>query len=173
MSAMPFPLLPFELTVSLNRVMSDTTQHRKSRIFTETESFPHPGEEVRQTVMSALDTLGNTSTARSEREGGRRVGTENDTSSGRFELLEWGENILFPGSRAGHARLVERNRRYKKAEGEVLLDEIGNGWGEGAGRGDDEERSRTRDLEIDCLSVGWVCRVCHQQCSSFATPYTL
>jgi hypothetical protein len=53
-------------TISLDGVVGDTGQHGESRIGTETEPPCHPWEEVGQTVMSTLDTLGNTSTSRSE-----------------------------------------------------------------------------------------------------------
>jgi hypothetical protein len=53
-------------TISLDGVVGDTRQHGEPRFGTQTEPLCHPWEEMGQTVMSTLDTLGNTSTSRSE-----------------------------------------------------------------------------------------------------------
>lgn len=96
--------------------MSDTTQHGESRLLAQSKPLLHPGEEVRQTVMSSLDTLGDTGTARGEREGCRRIRSKHNSSRGRFVLLEWCEDILFSRSRTSHTRLAKRDSGDKKPE---------------------------------------------------------
>ena len=56
------------LTVALNRVMSNTTQHGEPRVFTDTEALSHPREEMSQAVVAALDALRNTRASARERQ---------------------------------------------------------------------------------------------------------
>lgn len=46
------------LTISLNRVVSDATEHRKFGSLSNVKLLAHPREEVGQAMMSAFDSLG-------------------------------------------------------------------------------------------------------------------
>ena len=79
--------------------MGDTGQHGKLGFCAQTKSLRHPGEEMSQTVMPSLDSLGDTGTTRSKRQRSRRVGAEGNTSSGLGVLLEWRQDIFLTGWR--------------------------------------------------------------------------
>lgn len=55
-------------TVSLNWIMSNTTEHREPGMLPDLETASHPWEEVGQGIVSAFDTLGNTGTSARERQ---------------------------------------------------------------------------------------------------------
>ncbi len=74
------------LTVTLDGVVCDTTQHGELRVFSAAETLPHPREEVGQAIMSSLDALGDTRTSTRERERSNAVGTERDVWVGIGEM---------------------------------------------------------------------------------------
>lgn len=51
-----------KLTISLNRIVSDAAQHSELGMRSQPKSFPHPREEMRQTVMATPHALGHTRT---------------------------------------------------------------------------------------------------------------
>lgn len=54
------------LTVSLNRIMSNSAQHGEPGLLAQSEPLSHPRKEVSKTVMPPLYTLGNPSATASE-----------------------------------------------------------------------------------------------------------
>jgi hypothetical protein len=48
-----------QLTVSLNRIVSNTTQHSEFGGLVEVETLTHPGEEMSQAIVSSTDPFGN------------------------------------------------------------------------------------------------------------------
>jgi hypothetical protein len=98
--------------------MGDTRQHGKLGFAAQAKRLAHPGEEMRQAVMSTLDTLGNTGTARGEGQGRRGIGTEDNTSGRLCELLERLEDIGLARveGRTGDAVGGESDGRYEDSE---------------------------------------------------------
>jgi len=56
------------LTVTLNWIMCDATEHREFRLFSEPESLAHPGKEMRKAIMSSGNAFWNPCAPASERE---------------------------------------------------------------------------------------------------------
>ena len=73
--------------------MGDSTQHREPLRRRQAEPLTHPREEVRQTVMSTLNALGNTGTSTGETQSGVTVRSEDDTGGSRREGLVSVENV--------------------------------------------------------------------------------
>ena len=61
------------LTIPLNRVVGDTTKHRKFGTLSDIELVAHPREEVGQAMMSAFDPLGYPSTPTRKRQSGNAI----------------------------------------------------------------------------------------------------
>lgn len=73
--------------------MGDSTQHRKPLRRRQAKSLAHPREEMRQTVVSALDALGDTGTSTGETQSGVTVRSEDDTGGSRREGLVGVEDV--------------------------------------------------------------------------------
>ena len=66
------------LTISLDGVMSDSTEHCELRMLSDPEALPHPREEVGETIVSAPDTLWNARTSACERKSTYAVWSKDD-----------------------------------------------------------------------------------------------
>lgn len=81
-------------TVSLDRVMSNSTQHCKTVIFRERKRLGHPWEVVSEAKMSASDSLRNPLTSAGETERGSAIGTNNDLRGLRLQAHLANENMI-------------------------------------------------------------------------------
>lgn len=61
------------LTIPLNRVVGDTTKHRKFGSLSNVELVAHPREEVGQAMMSTFDSLGYPGTPTRKRQSGDAI----------------------------------------------------------------------------------------------------
>lgn len=66
------------LTISLNRVVGDTTEHGKFGGWSNVKLVAHPWEEVSQAMMSTLDPLGYTGTPARKRQSGNAIWAKNN-----------------------------------------------------------------------------------------------
>ena len=103
----------FRLTVTLNRIMSDTTEHGELARLVQSESLPHPGEEVSEGEVTSSHSLGDSGRSRGERKCSDRVGSERDVEGLTLELLSISKDI----GRSGVGRGI---RSEKEARGSEL-----------------------------------------------------
>jgi hypothetical protein len=61
------------LTIPLNRVVGDTTKHRKFGSLSNVELVAHPWEEVGQAMMSTFDSLGYPGAPTRKRQSGNAI----------------------------------------------------------------------------------------------------
>lgn len=88
-----FKIFDEGLTVSLNRIVRDTTQHGKPFRRGQAESLAHPREEVCQTVMPSFDALRDTGTSTSETQRGVAVRSKDNSSGCRRKGLICVEDV--------------------------------------------------------------------------------
>lgn len=111
------------LTVTLNRIMRNSTQHGKPLRRRQAESLTHPREKVGQTVVSTLDALGNTGTSTGETQGGVTVRSEDDTGGSRGERLVSVEDVSRRGCAArDQSGRLDADRWDEQSEGKLGRD---------------------------------------------------
>jgi hypothetical protein len=82
-----------DLTIPLNRVVGDTTKHRKFGILSNVELVAHPWEEVGQAMMSAFDSLGYPCTPTRKRQSGNAIWAKDNVWIGLSHRILGQENI--------------------------------------------------------------------------------
>jgi len=135
--------------------MSDSTKHCKLGILVQTKSLTHPREKVSETEMSTFDTLRNTSTTTSEREGTDTIRTECHIRIGFSQLFMRSQNIsavfLF-GSPLNVTIWQNLHCRYFDPNLEFCRDEFTHRRVDDTCSLEDNQPTGLRNAEIDYLT---------------------
>jgi hypothetical protein len=82
-----------KLTIPLNRVVGDTTEHGKFGGLSNVELVAHPWEKVSQAMMSTFDPLGYPGAPTRKRQSGNAIWAKNDVWIGISHRVLGQENI--------------------------------------------------------------------------------
>lgn len=152
-----------ELTVPLNRIVRDPTEHRELGVLVESKRLGHPREEVGQTKVPSSNSLGNPRRAARKRERSNRIRSKRDPHGGRSKLELRCEDVVGRGSLLGaeEESIGEELECGDFDADRELVGHVGsNGGEEGPGVGEDDEGAGLGDLEVDRLAGGRVGGIC-------------
>ena len=91
-----------DLTISLNGVVGDTTEHGEFRSLPNVKLVAHPWEEVSQAIVSTFDPLWYPSTPTGKRQGSNAIRAENNVWIRVFHGVLGEENIRIAITRSSN-----------------------------------------------------------------------
>ena len=149
------PLLGSAPTVALDRIVCDAAQHSELRVLPNTETFPHPGEEVRQAIVTTLHPFRDTGASAGKRERRDAVGSKRYVRVGIRKVLLRLQDIA-PTFRVQATNNLSIRKQSKgrdlDPDLELARDELAH-WRQNLSRTrEDDEGSWLRDLQVDRLS---------------------
>jgi hypothetical protein len=141
----------------------DAAEHRELGVVAEVEACAHPGEEVGEAVVPALDALGEAGASARERQRGNTVRTEHNSGLGVDEGSRRLEDVRSAFlRRATHDGAVgqELEGGDLDAELELLFHELADGARDFTGALEHDQPSGLGYAQVNGLPRGGVRRVC-------------
>ena len=150
------------LTVTLNRIVCYSAEHREFRMFVKAEPFTHPEKEMCQTKVPALDAFRNARAPTRERECSNAIRSEGHIWVSISKVLLGFEDVIALWTKASAKTTIRQNFQGRNFHSylQIRRDEVAYGRANLACTFENDETAGLCNTEVDSLARGWVGGVC-------------
>ena len=150
------------LTVTLNRIVCYSAEHRKFRMFIKAEPFTHPREEMSQTEVPALDAFRNARAPTRKRECSDAIRSKRHIWVCFAKVFLGFEDVIALWTEASAETTIRQNFQGRNFHSylQIRRDEVAYVRTNLAGTFEDNETAGLCNTKVDGLARRWVGGVC-------------